>query len=81
MDIVLGSFRYCVNNPRNPDAAGDMMRQVLGLMWAAEDGNAAERGLILRPKLKNIRVGVHRQQYDQLLEHLKRLLGPPGGAS
>jgi hypothetical protein len=33
VDIVLGSFRYCVNNPRNKDAAGEMMKNVINMMW------------------------------------------------
>lgn len=33
LDIVLGSFRYCINNPRNPEAAQKMIPHVLRIMW------------------------------------------------
>jgi len=32
MDIVLGCFRYCINNPRNPKAAIIMMKNVMNLI-------------------------------------------------
>ena len=33
IDIVLGCFRYFINNSRNPDVARDMMLRVVKMMW------------------------------------------------
>lgn len=77
MDIVLGTFRYCINAPENEDAAREMLTNVSRLMWGAKVGGTKyvrERGLILRPKLGNIRVSAYRQEYKDLLDHLRELL-------
>jgi len=76
-DIVLGSFRYCVNNPNNPDAASDMFKKVATMMWHQDDGErrlVRERGLILRPLLENIDNPLLRSRYDELIQHLTGLL-------
>jgi hypothetical protein len=76
MDIVLGSFRYVINNPKNPDAARDMFKKVGRMMWAITEGNTRyvnNRGLIIRPPIQEIRVQAYRAQYEQLLEHLSEL--------
>ena len=76
-DIVLGSFRYCVNNPNNPDAASDMFKKVAAMMWHQDDGErrlVRERGLILRPLLENIDNPSLRSRYDELIQHLTGLL-------
>jgi hypothetical protein len=77
VDIVLGSFRYCVNNPKNRGAAGEMMRNVVNMMWHTKIGDTyhvGERGLILRPLLKNIEVEQYRERYDELVENINSLL-------
>jgi hypothetical protein len=77
MDIVLGSFRYCINNPANLDAAKEMMVNVTRLIWHVRDGDnirAMERGLIFRPKLENILVAEYRREYNALLEHINSLI-------
>lgn len=75
MDIVLGSFRYCINTPKNVDAAKSMMTQISRLIWCERDGDTLypmERGLILRPK--DVKVASYRQEYDALLVAINALL-------
>lgn len=75
-DIVLGSFRYCLNNPRNEDAASMMMKKVVKMMWAEKNGknmNPYERGFILRPMEKNISEK-YRAKYRELIQHINKLL-------
>lgn len=74
VDIVLGSFRYCVNNPQNRSAASEMMRQVLELMWGDEEGRVGNAGLVLRPR--EVRADTYREDYEALTNHLGQLLGP-----
>lgn len=77
MDIVLGSFRYAINDPPNDAAAKDMMKNVARLMWYREhEGNKyiGERGIVFRPIRKNIRVSDYRQQYDDLEAYLQSLI-------
>ncbi len=77
MDIVLGAFRYCLNNPRNQDAASEMMKSVVELMWHEKRGDdifAVGKGLIVRPELENIRKQTYRRDYDEMFTHINRLL-------
>ena len=76
MDIVLGSFRYVINNPRNLDAASAMIKQVAKMMWAHERNGVRyirERGLIIRPPLDSIRSSRYRTEYEDLLKRLDEL--------
>lgn len=76
VDIVLGSFRYCANEPRNIVAAREMLSNVVSLMWCKVEGNTRylrERGLILRPKEVNAQQ--YKQDYENLIEWFKALLG------
>lgn len=77
MDIVLGAFRYCINNPRNPEAAREMFGSVARMMWGRRVGNTIQvrgRGLILRPEIESIHVEQYRREYEELIEHLGHLL-------
>lgn len=76
IDIVLGSFRYCVNAQPDSQAAREMFPQVVKLMWYEEGPggvrNVRERGLVLRPC--EIRNRDHKREYDVLLDKLRQLL-------
>lgn len=74
MDIILGAFRYCINNPRNPDAASAMMRNVASMMWGREDGDTRylrDYGFILRPI--TVKAPAYQKEYDLLIEHIASL--------
>jgi hypothetical protein len=76
VDIVLGSFRYAINE-RNKPAAGLLMKKVVPMMWGERDGadyNVNEKGLILRPMLPKITVTNYRKKYDDLLEYVNKLV-------
>jgi len=75
MDIVLGSFRYCINDPRNIGAAQVMMENITRLIWCVRDGDdihAFEQGLIFRPR--DVRVERYRAEYGNLLARINDLL-------
>jgi hypothetical protein len=75
MDIVLGTWRYCINQPLNAGAAKDMMAQLAKLIWhvpMGEDIMAHERGLLFRPK--EVKHAPYKADYDALLKHLNTLL-------
>jgi len=77
MDIVLGTFRYCINNPRNEEAARAMLGSVARLMWGREENGqmiVRGRGLILRPEISDVRNDGYRRQYEELIAHIVRLL-------
>jgi len=77
IDIVLGTFRYCINTPQNTEMEKKMMKDVLSVMWhekVGEDYDVRKKGLIVRPMLNKIRDPSHKQQYDILLEHINLLL-------
>lgn len=76
MDIVLGSFRYVINNPANVEAATIMIKQVSDMMWAAEKDGVrylGDRGLIVRPKLDGIRKEEYHNEYTELIKRLEEL--------
>ncbi len=77
IDILLGSFRYCINNPKNIDIATIMIHKVINLMWHKKQGDniyIGERGLIMRPVLEKIRVKAYRLEYQALIDHIEKLL-------
>lgn len=80
MDIVLGSFRYCINQPANLVAAKEMMADVTRLIWHETVGDsihALEKGLIFRPK--NIQVASYESEYKELLAHINMLIADAEG--
>ncbi len=79
MDIILGSFRYCINNPCNIPAARGMMAKIINLMWHHRVGDTyhvGDRGLIIRPGLNKIAhdYPLFKADYDQLIENINALL-------
>jgi hypothetical protein len=75
MDIVLGTFRYCINQPKNVPAAKSMMANISNLIWCERNGDELypfERGLIFRPK--DIKVHAYKKEYDDLLGWINDLL-------
>jgi hypothetical protein len=74
-DIVLGSFRYCINDPQNVDAAKEMMANVTQLLWHEREGdmiNVFGMGLIFAPK--NVKSPAYKAEYDLLLDHINSLI-------
>jgi len=75
MDIVLGSFRYCINQPKNIDAAKKMMLNIVKMIWhtrVGENIHAMDKGLIFRPK--EIQVPQYKAEYKTLLDHINALI-------
>ncbi len=75
MDIALGAFRYCINQPANVDAAKVMMANICRLIWCTRDGDTLmplERGLIFRPKA--VGVAKYKAEYDELLSGINALI-------
>jgi hypothetical protein len=81
-DVVLGSFRYCVNEPERDQAPRAILPLVVRLMWHRRDGDRvilAGRALMLRPRER--RAECHQAAYTQLLERLTVLLQDPAPAN
>lgn len=76
IDIVLGTFRYCVNTPENIPATSYMMTAVANLMWGEKKNDVRyilETGLILRPILDKIKVASYKDEYTRLIKWLEKL--------
>lgn len=71
MDIILGAFRYSINNPKNRDAASLMMKKVASMMWGRGE-HLREYGFILRPK--EIQKPYYKAEYETLVAHLNSLI-------
>jgi len=74
-DVMLGAFRYCVNEPDNVEAGKEMFPVLMSMMWKRERGGKIyvnNCGLLLRP-LK-IDVAKHQAEYDILLSRLQSYL-------
>src|SRR5690606_39175220 len=75
MDIILGSWRYCINSPQNVEAAKSMMADITRLIWCRREGDtlhAAEKGLVLRPK--EIRAAQYKADYESLMRIIYELI-------
>jgi hypothetical protein len=74
-DILLGAFRYCVNEPDNEDAGKAMFPELMKMMWKRERGGKTyvnDCGLVLRPvKVQEPR---HQAEYDSLMQRLQGYL-------
>lgn len=80
MDIVLGSFRYCVNSPANEGAARTMLQSLIPMMWNREVEGVKQivgKGLILRPPVEEVRSRAYRDEYTNLIARLNQLANPP----
>ncbi len=74
-DIVLGSFRYCVNEEARDQAGRAMFPQIVRLMWSRQANGqrtVLERGLILRPM--DVRAPEHQAEYESLKARLRGYL-------
>lgn len=78
-DIVLGAFRYCVNERRQTEVTHQMFPVIAGMMWHQRIGDTLylrERGLVFRPK--NVKVAEYQAAYEELTQHLKGLIASKG---
>lgn len=76
-DIVLGSFRYCVNEPERDIAGRAMLPGVARLMWHREQNGrkmVSERGLVIRPR--RITEQRYKDEYNALKARLNDYLRP-----
>lgn len=76
-DIILGSFRYCVNEPERDIAGRAMFPNIVRLMWKrSRDGRQYVRkvGLVLRPQ--EVLAPQHQAEYDALINRLQGYLQP-----
>lgn len=74
-DIILGSFRYCVDERAKNIAPKEMLPVIANMMWHRRRGDTIhvrEKGLMFRPK--EVMVPEYQKEYDDLVEHFKRLL-------
>jgi hypothetical protein len=74
-DILLGAFRYCVNEPDNEEAGKAMFPVLMGMMWKSErDGTTtvSDYGLCLRPT--TVKEAKHQSEYDSLMVRLRGYL-------
>jgi hypothetical protein len=80
MDIVLGTFRYCINDPPNQDAAIEMLKSLVPMIWYRETKGKRvyeDYGIILRPKRSKVKSAFPKfyPEYDKLIKHLNMLAG------
>jgi len=79
IDIILGSFRYCVNEKEKDIVPKKMFPIISSMMWRKKIGDTLylrERGLLFRPKIFD--VPEYKSSYDELTERFKTLLEPNG---
>lgn len=77
MDIVLGTFRYCINRPFNETSAKTMMKEIVKLLWVDKNGehlDPFEKGLTFRPIPEKITISTYKSEYEILLKHINTLL-------
>jgi hypothetical protein len=74
-DVMLGAFRYCVNEPENKEAGKAMFPTLMGMMWKHKRNGKTyvnDYGLAFRPaKITNRK---HQDEYEALIERLQSYL-------
>lgn len=74
-DVLLGAFRYCVNQPENEDAGKAMFPVLMSMMWKRERSGKTyvnNCGLVFRPA--EVKEAKHKAEYDALIERLQAYL-------
>ncbi len=74
-DIMLGAFRYCVNEPENPEAGKAMFPVLVSMMWKSQRNGAStvnDYGLCLRPA--EVKEPKHQSEYSDLTVRLRGYL-------
>jgi hypothetical protein len=74
-DILLGAFRYCVNEPDKEEAGKAMFPTLMSMMWKRERGGKVyvnDCGLVFRPN--KIKEAKHQAEYDALIQRLQGYL-------
>jgi hypothetical protein len=74
-DVLLGAFRYCVNEPENEEAGKAMFPTLMRMMWKRERGGKTyvnECGLVFRPA--TIKEERHKVEYESLQDRLQGYL-------
>ena len=75
VDVILGSFRYCVNERERHRATAAMLPHIVEMMWSRREGDTVyvrEYGLLFRPI--EVRSQRYRREYDRLADHFVALL-------
>jgi hypothetical protein len=75
IDVVLGTFRFCVNNLGDDPKIKTMLHSVARMLWYKEVSGikyVADRGLLLRPK--EIKVASYKQEYADLVAKMEALI-------
>lgn len=70
-DIILGAFRYCINERNKTIVNTTLMPKIARLMWYTnENGNRKlrNRGLNISPR--EIQVQKYKKEYDALIDHI-----------
>jgi hypothetical protein len=74
-DILLGAFRYCVNEPDNEEAGKAMFPTLMEMMWKRTQNGRIyvnDCGLVFRPR--EVQVPKLKAEYEALAERLESYL-------
>jgi hypothetical protein len=74
-DVMLGAFRYCVNEPENKEAGKAMFPTLMDMMWKQKRNGKTyvnDYGLAFRPA--KITIQKHQDEYKALIERLESYL-------
>jgi hypothetical protein len=74
-DVMLGAFRYCVNQPENEEAGKAMFPTLMSMMWKRERGGKIyvnNCGLVFRPA--KVIETKHQTEYEALVQRLQSYL-------
>lgn len=75
IDVILGTFRFCVNNLSEDPKIKSMLCSVARMLWHKEINGVKyvrERGLLIRPK--EIKVQSYKNDYDDLVMKMESLI-------
>lgn len=81
VDIVLGSFRYCINEREKLDVPKVMLPDLVKLMWKRKVGKnlvVTGYGLVFSPEIEKVKALKYRQEYQGIKDHMNSILRKAG---
>ena len=75
VDIVLGAFRYCINQTGDTTVPKKLFPRVAGMLWYRKFEGVhyiREYGLTLRPK--QVKWPAYKEEYDAIVQHMSELI-------
>lgn len=75
VDIVIGTFKYCLNEKEPSETCRAVLPGILSMMWHRREGDTVQlRGCGLQFSPAGVKIPAYQQQYDEMTHQLTSIL-------